>query len=113
MPKGVRGSGPYSKYNEDGTLKNETPKRTTRKRTTRKTTARKTTTTTRRRSNGATDLGEFIGISINTDGTLLLEKRDGSTVKATLARPSIVLDLEQDVHTAAQAYLDEREVVWS
>lgn len=117
MPKGIRGSGPYSKFNADGTPKeSEATTAGARKTTARKSTTRKTRkTATRRRAtttNGhkpsITDLGSFRSVSVSSDGKIVLESKNGRKVEASFDRPSVLLDLAEDAAVAADEYIANR-----
>jgi hypothetical protein len=117
MTRGVKGSGPNSKYNADGTLKKQgtealtdgrhktTTKRTATKRTTAKRAAAKRTATSRTRT---ARVVVFTSINVGDDGNVTLVQDGGQTIKGKLARPSMLLDLADDAGLAAQNYIASR-----
>ena len=113
MPKGVRGSGPYSKVNADGTPKASTEAGTTRTRARKTTTrrTRKTATRARAATNGhktVTALGSFRSVSVSSDGKIVLETKTGRKLEASLDRPSALLDLAEDANAAVDEFIANR-----
>lgn len=113
MPRGVKGTGPYSKYKEDASESSD--KATAAKTTTRRRRGKaKTTRTTRQSTNGTarkpsiTDLGTFRSVSVSSDGKLVLESKTGRKVEASFDRPSALLDLAEDAVAAADEYIANR-----
>lgn len=129
MPRGIKGSGPYSKYKDAdadvadlattkstpkaSSTKATRPKKATAKRTTRRpakrtTAARHSVTNSTVVINGGgkvQDVGTFHTVTVGADGTLVLE---GATTLRAKLRPSALLDLEQDSKVAANAFLASR-----
>lgn len=124
MPRGVKGTGPYSKYpKQEGEVSNDlaAPLRST-KVTVKKAPAKKAATAKKvlpkqtptekftrvsTGSNGHTQVKVATHVLVEADGSLTFTAEDGKKQKIQLAGPHLLLDLEAKSKAAADTYAHE------